>query len=121
VIFFFFFSIHHLNSLLLIAGLLSVDCSINRSSELLGFRTFSIIRYSRNWKTRRFGKCIFSRPQVRGEMPTQFGPLERANLNHWTTPVRFTHLSPAELAWFQVSKQLCESDKSCPVIEVSTC
>jgi hypothetical protein len=23
--------------------------------------------------------------------PTQLGPLERANLNHWITSVRFTH------------------------------
>jgi hypothetical protein len=26
------------------------------------------------------------------ETSTQLGPLERANLNHWTTPVRFTQL-----------------------------
>jgi hypothetical protein len=25
-----------------------------------------------------------------GKTPTQLGPLERANLNHWTIPVRFT-------------------------------
>jgi hypothetical protein len=29
-------------------------------------------------------------PQVRGMQPTPLGPLERANLNHWTTDVRFT-------------------------------
>jgi hypothetical protein len=46
--FLFFSSIHRLNSLLLIAGLLSVDCSIKRSSELLGFWTFSTVLYSRN-------------------------------------------------------------------------
>jgi hypothetical protein len=57
----------------------------------------SIVRYSRNWKTRRFGKLILFGPQVRaretsapfrasgeGETPTLLGPLERANLNHWT-------------------------------------
>jgi hypothetical protein len=27
-----------------------------------------------------------------GKTPTQLGPLERANLNHWTTPLRFTQL-----------------------------
>jgi hypothetical protein len=29
-------------------------------------------------------------------------------------------LSPAELAWSQVIKQVCESDRGCPVIEVSS-
>jgi hypothetical protein len=28
----------------------------------------------------------------RGKTPTHLGPLDRANLNHWTTPVRFTQL-----------------------------
>jgi hypothetical protein len=39
-------------------------------------------------KTRRFGNWICFRPQVKvGEKtPTQLGPLERANLNHWTNP-----------------------------------
>jgi hypothetical protein len=31
----------------------------------------------------------------KGKTPTQLGPLERANLIHWTTPVRFTQLSEA--------------------------
>jgi hypothetical protein len=37
-------------------------------------------------KTQRFGNWICFRPQVKmGEKtPTQLGPLERANLNHWT-------------------------------------
>jgi hypothetical protein len=37
-------------------------------------------------KTRRFGNWLFFRPQVKvGEKtPTQLGPLERADLNHWT-------------------------------------
>jgi hypothetical protein len=31
------------------------------------------------------------RPQVRGETPTVLGPLERANLNHWTaTQISFS-------------------------------
>jgi hypothetical protein len=58
------------------------------NTELLGFWTFSIVRYSREQKTRRFGNWIFFRPQVTGKKtPTRLGPLERANLNHWTTPV----------------------------------
>jgi hypothetical protein len=28
-------------------------------------------------------------PQVRGETPTLLGPLERANLNHWTRVLYF--------------------------------
>jgi hypothetical protein len=45
-------------------------------------------------ETRRFGNSICFRPQVkRGKKtPTRLGPLERANLNHWTNPVRFTQL-----------------------------
>jgi hypothetical protein len=62
------------------------------NTELLGFWTFSIVRYSRDNKTRCFGNWICFRPQVRGKTPTQLGPLERANLNHWTTPVRYTQL-----------------------------
>jgi hypothetical protein len=38
-------------------------------------------------RTQRFANWICFRPQVRGqETPTQLGPLERASLNHWTTP-----------------------------------
>jgi hypothetical protein len=29
-------------------------------------------------------------PSSEGETPTLLGPLERANLNHWQTHVRFT-------------------------------
>jgi hypothetical protein len=43
-------------------------------------------------KTRRqpFRNWISFRPQVMGETPTLLGPLERANLNHWTTHVSIT-------------------------------
>jgi hypothetical protein len=63
------------------------------ASELLGVWTFfppssGILR---DQKTRRFGNWICFRPQVRGE-DTQLGPLERTNLDHWTTPVRLTKL-----------------------------
>jgi hypothetical protein len=30
-----------------------------------------------------------------GKTPTQLGPLERANLNHWATPVGFTYWDQA--------------------------
>jgi hypothetical protein len=57
-----------------------------RISELQGFSTSSIVRYSRNLKTQRFRNWICFRPQVEGggETPTQLGPSERANINHWT-------------------------------------
>jgi hypothetical protein len=34
------------------------------------------------------------RPQIKGgnKTPTQLGPLERVNLNHWRAPVRFSSL-----------------------------
>jgi hypothetical protein len=42
-------------------------------------------------ETRRFGNWVYFRLQVKGEKtPTQLGPLERADLNHWTSPVRYT-------------------------------
>jgi hypothetical protein len=46
---------------------------------------FSIVLYLK--KTRCFGNWICFRPQMKvGEKtPTQLGPLERANLNHWTS------------------------------------
>jgi hypothetical protein len=53
-------------------------------SELLGFFfwTSSIVRYSRNQKTERFGNCyMFPSPGERRKTPTQLGPLERPNLN----------------------------------------
>jgi hypothetical protein len=55
-------------------------------SELMGFWTLSIVQYSKILKTREHNVsetgCF--RPQVRGEglVPSQLGPLERANLNH---------------------------------------
>jgi hypothetical protein len=51
-------------------------------SELLGFRTLSIVRYSKN-EYSRSGNLIRFRPHVRMETPTLFGLLERANFSHW--------------------------------------
>jgi hypothetical protein len=54
-------------------------------SELLGFWTFSIVWYFRNQKTQHFRNWIYFRPQVLGgKTPTQFYPLDRANLNRRT-------------------------------------
>jgi hypothetical protein len=39
-------------------------------------------------KARRFKNWMF--PSSVEEEDTQLGPLERANLNHWTTPLRCT-------------------------------
>jgi hypothetical protein len=47
--------------------------------ELLGFWTFSIVRYSIEQNTRRFGNSICFRPQMNEEKtPTRLGPLEKA-------------------------------------------
>jgi hypothetical protein len=46
------------------------------NADLLGFWTFSIVRYSRKQKTRRFGNWICFRPQVKGREDTHsVGPL----------------------------------------------
>jgi hypothetical protein len=43
------------------------------------------------WRTQRFGDWICFSPQVMGrETPTLLAPLERANLNHWTTCASIT-------------------------------
>jgi hypothetical protein len=41
-----------------------------------------------------------------GKTPTQLGPLERANLNHWRTSVRFTTAIIAHLIETPVSETL---------------
>jgi hypothetical protein len=58
-------------------GLHSIDIflRLTRLQELLGSWTLSIVR---------------KHTQVSGETSTVLGPLERANLDHWTAPVRFT-------------------------------
>jgi cytochrome c-type biogenesis protein CcmH/NrfF len=41
-----------------------------------GFWTVSIVRYSRNYKTQRFGNCICFPPQVRGRHLLSWVPLK---------------------------------------------
>jgi hypothetical protein len=49
------------------------------NTELLGFWTFSIIRYSRTQKARRFGNWICFRLQVKeGEDIYSVGPLRKS-------------------------------------------
>jgi hypothetical protein len=68
--------------------------------ELLGFWTFSIVRFSRELKTRRFGNWMCFRPQVKGEKtPTQLGPLERDNLNHCSYLLTLVLRSRIFLPW----------------------
>jgi hypothetical protein len=57
-------------------------CITHRITGFFGL--FTIVRYSRDKKTRRFGNWICFRPQVKGgeKTPTQLGLLERANLTH---------------------------------------
>jgi hypothetical protein len=44
-----------------------------RGEELLGFWTLSIVQYSRNQKTQRFGNWICFRPQIMREGEDIFG------------------------------------------------
>jgi hypothetical protein len=59
-------------------------------SELLGFRTLSISLYSKDWRLEHFGKWVCFRPQVSVEACTLLGPLQNANLNHWTSHASVT-------------------------------
>jgi hypothetical protein len=51
-------------------------------SELLSFWTSSIVQYSKNATFRKLD--LFPSTGQEGKTPSQLGPLERANLNHWT-------------------------------------
>jgi hypothetical protein len=54
-------------------------------SELLGFWTLPIIRYSEGLKNTAFRKLdLFPPSGEGGKTPTLLGPLERVNFNHWT-------------------------------------
>jgi hypothetical protein len=54
-------------------------------SELLSFWTLSIVQYSKKLENTTFRKLDVSVLRSGGERtPCQLGPLERANLNHWT-------------------------------------
>jgi hypothetical protein len=54
-------------------------------AELLSFWTLSIVQYSKKLKNTTFRKLDLFPSSGRGGTPNQLGPLERANLNHWTT------------------------------------
>jgi hypothetical protein len=57
-------------------------------SGSLGSWTLSIVRYSKENNVSEIG-CF--RPQVKEwETPTLLGPLESANLGHWTYPLQFS-------------------------------
>jgi hypothetical protein len=59
-------------------------------SELIGFLTLSIVQYSKILKIREHNvseteSVTVPHVRVEGLVPSQLGPLERANLDHWTT------------------------------------
>jgi hypothetical protein len=55
-------------------------------SELLSFWTLSIVQYSKKLENTTFWKLdLFPSSGRGGRTPSQLGPLERANLNHWNT------------------------------------
>jgi hypothetical protein len=65
-------------------GLSYANQEFELSSDLLGFRTLSIVRSSKKLENTTFRKLdLFLSSGEGGEIPTLFGPLERANLNHW--------------------------------------
>jgi hypothetical protein len=71
------------------------DGKWNEAHRITGFLDFFHRRVFLEVETRRFGHWTCFRPQVKWKeeiSPTQLGPLEGANLNHWTNPVRFTEL-----------------------------
>jgi hypothetical protein len=60
-------------------------------SEFLSFWTLSIVQYSKKFENTTFRKLdLFPSSGQGGKTPSQLGPLERANLNHWTTQVKNT-------------------------------
>jgi hypothetical protein len=73
-------------------------------SELLGFWTLSIVRYSRSYEMQDFGNWITFRPWG-GETPTLLGSLERPNLKHCTTLVRVGVRVTSRLAVYR--RSLC--------------
>jgi hypothetical protein len=65
---------------------LVIGCQYFRGTYCMYFWTFSIVRYSREQKHDVSETASVSVLRWSGEKtPTQLGPLERANLNHWTT------------------------------------
>jgi hypothetical protein len=59
-------------------------------------------------KTRRFGNWICFRPQVKvGEKtPAQLGPLEKANLNHWTPSSESFQVHIVIIFWLDTPREL---------------
>jgi hypothetical protein len=70
----------------------------------IGFWTLSIVLIFNRLNTRCFGNWICLPPQVKKmeKNPIPLGPLKRANLNHWTPPVKV-----------KVTLQLTASQSSC--------
>jgi hypothetical protein len=63
--------------------------------DLIAFRRWSIAHRVTGFlgvETLRFGNWICFRPQVKAGGNTSVGPVRRANLNHWTTHVKFAEL-----------------------------
>jgi hypothetical protein len=65
------------------------------SQRIIFFFTFTSSGFLENTA---FGNWICFRPQVKvgKKTPTQLGPLERANLNHWTEVLSSSPVSPED-------------------------
>jgi hypothetical protein len=87
---------------------MSIFRNLSENSGLLGFWTLPIDRYSKEHYRIRCGNWICFRPQMRRWATfILLGPLESANLNHWTSyvlssPVEQTAVGPRQhsRSWF---------------------
>jgi hypothetical protein len=72
-------------------------------SELLGFRTLSIVRYSRNWKAQYFWNWICFLLYMRGGIPTLLSHSETANFSHWTNNSEYYKpaAQPYSIYWYK--------------------
>jgi hypothetical protein len=80
---------------------------VYNTQELVSFWTFSIVRYSRNQKTKRFGDWICFRPQERGKTPTQLCPLKRTYSEYPTdvecVTIKSTLLINGAVQWLRLA------------------
>jgi hypothetical protein len=65
-------------------------CFRTQSTKISEFLDLSIVRYSKKLENTTFRIMnLFLRPQMRVETPNLLGTLERTNLSHWTSRVKF--------------------------------
>jgi hypothetical protein len=70
--------LNSINPSVLVIKLQMLSVRQKLSSESLGFFTFSVVQYSRDNKTRRFGNWICFRPQLKGKDTYLVRPLRKS-------------------------------------------